>query len=183
MMQRTAAATTMTMATMATTTTTTRVTAPIAPATAAARIARCALAIAGFAIAGAALGCGGGQRADPAPAGGAQESPAQTSGGDATVPPDKIDEITHMLERKRSAMSRCLSMAVDNKELPRNAQGKVTLEIVISPAGTADQVKIVRATVQSKMLEDCVIGHVKEIAFPQIPVPFETSFTYGFEAM
>jgi outer membrane biosynthesis protein TonB len=88
-----------------------------------------------------------------------------------------------MLERKRSAMSRCLSMAVDNKELPRNAQGKVTVEIVISPSGTADQVKIVRATVQSKMLEDCVIGHIKEIAFPQLPAPFETSFTYGFEAM
>jgi len=129
-------------------------------------------------------GCGGGQRPDPAPAGGGQEAAAPASGGgEATVPPDKIDEITHMLERKRSAMSRCLSMAVDNKELPRNAQGKVTVEIVISPAGTADQVKIVRATVQSKMLEDCVIGHVKEIAFPQLPAPFETSFTYGFEAM
>jgi hypothetical protein len=140
-------------------------------------MATCALAMAG-------LGCGGGQRADPAPAGGGQEAPAPAAGGgDATVPPDKIDEITHMLERKRSAMSRCLSMAVYNKELPRNAQGKVTVEIVISPSGTADQVKIVRATVQSKMLEDCVIGHIKEIAFPQLPAPFETSFTYGFEAM
>jgi hypothetical protein len=136
-----------------------------------------------LALAGLGLGCGGGQRPDPAPAGGGQEAPAPAGGGDATVPPDKIDEITHMLERKRSAMSRCLSMAVDNKELPRNAQGKVTVEIVISPSGTADQVKIVRATVQSKMLEDCVIGHIKEIAFPQLPAPFETSFTYGFEAM
>ncbi|HEY6173586.1 MAG TPA: AgmX/PglI C-terminal domain-containing protein [Kofleriaceae bacterium] len=99
------------------------------------------------------------------------------------VPPEKIDEINRSLERKRPVMSRCLAIAVDNKELPRNAAGKVTVEIVISPSGTADSVKIVRATLESKMLSDCVISRVKEIPFPQLPRSFETSFTYGFEAM
>jgi hypothetical protein len=80
-------------------------------------------------------------------------------------------------------MSRCLAMAVDNKELPRNAAGKVTVEIVIAPSGAAESVKIVRATLESKMLSDCVISRVKEIPFPQLPRSFETSFTYGFEAM
>jgi len=50
-------------------------------------------------------------------------------------------------------------------------------------SGAADTVKIVRASLESKILDDCIIGHIKEIAFPQLPRPFETSYTYGFEAM
>jgi len=80
-------------------------------------------------------------------------------------------------------VSRCLAFAVDNKELPKNSKGKVTLEIVISPAGKADSVKVVNSTLESKSLTDCVIGHVKEIEFPQIPQPYETSYTYAFEAV
>jgi len=135
-----------------------------------------------------AVGCGGGQRAytTPPPAGGGevQAGPAG-QGGDAgdAVPPDKLDEINRQLSRKRAVMSRCLAIAVDNKELPKNARGKVTVEIVISPSGTADTVKVVRANLESKMLDDCIIGHIKEIAFPQLPRSFETSYTYGFEAM
>jgi hypothetical protein len=33
------------------------------------------------------------------------------------------------------------------------------------------------------MLDSCVIGKVKEIIFPEVPQPFPTSYTYGFEAM
>lgn len=135
------------------------------------------------------LGCGGGQRADTTPPGGggggeAQAGPAGQGGdGGGAVPSDQIDEINRQLSRKREVMSRCLSSAVDNKELPKNARGKVTVEIVISPSGTADSVKIVRANLESKVLDDCIIGHIKEIAFPQLPRSFETSYTYGFEAM
>ena len=133
-------------------------------------------------IAGLALGCGG-KHADTTPAGGGTErAEAPASSGDM-VPPEKIDEINRSLQRKRPVMSRCLAIAVDNKELPRNAAGKVTVEIVIAPSGTAESVKIVRATLESKMLSDCVVSRVKEIPFPQLPRSFETSFTYGFEAM
>jgi len=133
-------------------------------------------------IASLALGCGG-KHIDTTPAGGGTERAEAPAPGGDMVPPEKIDEINRSLERKRPVMSRCLAMAVDNKELPRNAAGKVTVEIVISPSGTADSVKIVRATLESKMLSDCVVSRVKEIPFPQLPRSFETSFTYGFEAM
>ena len=134
-------------------------------------------------IAGLALGCGGKQAATPGSGGdGTERAEAPASSGEM-VPPEKIDEIKRSLERKRSVMSRCLAIAVDNKELPRNAAGKVTVEIVIAPSGTAESVKIVRATLESKMLSDCVVSRVKEIPFPQLPRSFETSFTYGFEAM
>jgi len=135
-------------------------------------------------IAGVLAGCGGGKHADTTPPGGgtAGGEQAERQGGEQ-VPPEKMDEINRSLERKRPVMSRCLGIAVDNKELPKNSSGKVTLEIVISPNGKAEDVKIVRATLESKTLNECLINRVKEISFPELPKPYETSYTYGFEAM
>jgi len=142
-------------------------------------------------LAALALGCGGSPHADTTPSGtpaagdDAQAEPGGQTGqaGGEAVPPDKIDEINRQLSRKRAVMSRCLALAVDNKELPKNSRGKVTVEIVIAASGTAETVHIVRASVQSKMLDECIIGHIKEIAFPQLPRSLETSYTYAFEAM
>lgn len=134
------------------------------------------------AAASLALGCGGGQPAPSAPSGGAAEV-APPAAGDDIVPADKIDEIRKSLDRKRPVVARCLASAIDNQELPRSASGKITLDIVISPAGKAESVKVTRSTLVSKLLESCVIGRVQEIAFPELPRVFETSYTYGFEAM
>ena len=131
--------------------------------------------------------CGGKQKADTtAGEGGASAGGGGGAGGASSgdmVPPEKMDEVKRSLDRKRTIVSRCLAIAVDAKELPRNSAGKITLEIVISPSGRADAVKVVRTTLESKMLSDCVIHHVQEIQFPQLPKPYETSYTYGFEAM
>jgi hypothetical protein len=137
-----------------------------------------AIAAAGLAI-GLVTACGGTSSA-PAPA-----VPAAAPRPDRSsemVPPEKMDEINRNLARKRQVMSRCLSLAIDNKELPRNSKGKVTVELVIAPNGKADDVKIVRASVESAMLNDCVIARIKEIQFPELPRPYVTSYTYGFEA-
>ncbi|TMQ22108.1 MAG: AgmX/PglI C-terminal domain-containing protein [Deltaproteobacteria bacterium] len=136
-------------------------------------------------IAGLAVGCGGGKQADTTPTGGGAEAePVRGGGGGGgMVAPEKMDEVERSLDRKAVMISRCLSVAVDNKELPKNAQGKVTLEIVISPAGRAESVKIVRAQLDSKSLHDCIIRRVQEIQFPELPRKYETSHTYGFEAM
>jgi hypothetical protein len=125
--------------------------------------------------------CGGSQKAETTPGDGV------ASGGDAPsgemVAPETMDEINRSLARKRTVVSRCLAIAVDAKELPRNSAGKITLEIIISPNGKAETVHVVRATLESKMLSDCVIRHVQDIQFPTLPKPYETSYTYGFEAM
>lgn len=127
-------------------------------------------------------GCGG-KHADTTPSGAGGLGEAGATPDSAQVPPEKMDEISRMLERKRSVMSRCLAIAVDNKELPKSSRGKITVELVISPGGKADSVKVVKTTLQSSSLNECVIGHVKEIQFPELPKPYETSYTYGFEAM
>jgi len=132
-------------------------------------------------IASLVAGCGG-KHVDPAPAGGIANGGGHADQADQ-VPPEKMDEIIRNLERKRPIMSHCLAIAVDNKELPKSSAGKVTVELVIAPGGKADNVKIVRATLESKTLNECVINHIKEIQFPDLPKPYETSYTYGFEAM
>lgn len=129
--------------------------------------------------------CGGGKQA--------QTTPVDTSGDEQPVtpptnnpnmvPPEKMEEITRMLDRKQRIMARCLADAVDAKDLPKNSRGRITLEIVISPSGSPDKVAVIKSSLESKMLTDCVIGHVKSITFPELPKPYPTSYTYAFEAM
>jgi hypothetical protein len=115
--------------------------------------------------------------------GGDGEAPPPPPDNSASmVPPDKQDEIRRAFERKRETVSRCLAIAVDNKELPRNSKGRITLEIVIT-AGQASSIKVVKASLDSQTLHDCVIKKVKEIAFPSLNQAYETSFTYEFEAI
>ena len=133
-------------------------------------------------IASLLAGCGG-KHADTTPPGGTTGGEHAADRSSDQVPPEKMDEINRDLERKHSIVSHCLAIAVDNKELPRNSSGKVTVELVISPGGKADNVKVVRATLESKTLNECVVNHVKDIQFPNLPKPYETSYTYGFEAI
>jgi hypothetical protein len=93
-----------------------------------------------------------------------------------------MEEIQKVFQRKANAVSRCLSYAVDNKELPKNSRGKVTLEVTISPAGKADDIKILKATIDSKSLNECILGRVREIQFPNVLKPTPTTYTYAFEA-
>jgi hypothetical protein len=123
---------------------------------------------------------GGGKKQDTTP----EPDVAQPDQSDGNmVAPDTADEIQRLFDRKRPAVSRCLSMAIDSKELPKNSRGKVTLAVTISRAGRAEEVKVIKASLESKALEDCVIGKVQEIQFPEVPSPYPTTYTYAFEAM
>lgn len=141
-------------------------------------------------VAVAALAACGGKKASTIPdeTGDSDMEPAvdspsdDTSGSGTMVPPEKMEEITRMLERKQRIVSRCLADAVEREELPPSSRGKMTLEIVISPAGRAETVKVLRSVLQSKTLEECVINHVREIQFPTLPKTYPTSYTYAFEA-
>jgi len=141
-----------------------------------------------FLVAVLGAACGGSKKSEDTTTGGVTIDPNATS-GDTTdrsasmIPPEKMDEITRLLDRKRPAVSRCLTMVVDNQELPKGSRGKMTLDITISPNGKASSVKVIKSSLESKSLEDCVIGKVNEIEFPQIPSKYETTYAYAFEAI
>ena len=109
-------------------------------------------------------------------------------GGDTTdrsgnmIPSDKMDEVQQDLKRKQMIMSHCLATAMENKEVPKNAHGKIAVELVITPEGKATSVKLIHSDIDSKSVTDCVIRHVEEISFPQLPKSYETSFTYAMDA-
>ena len=127
-----------------------------------------------------ALGCGGQKpAASPPPRADIAEP---TDGASQMVSPDTADEIHRMFERKSTAVSRCLSFAIDNKELRKNAHGQVTLEVTITPAGKPGEIKVIKATIDSKSLTECVVARVREIQFPAVPIPYPTTYTYAFEA-
>jgi hypothetical protein len=128
--------------------------------------------------------CGGKKpvATNPDPDTGPVKDPNANVNDPTMVSADTMDEITRLFVRKGNAVSRCLSFAVDNKELPKNSHGKVTLGVTISRTGKADEVKVIKATLESKSLNECVVNRVKEIQFPQVPKPYETTYTYAFEA-
>ncbi len=133
-----------------------------------------------------AAACGGGKKSETTPVntepdGNDTSEPPDNS--QAMVTPDTMEEIQRMFQRKGNAVSRCLATVVDNKELPKNSRGKITLEVTIAPAGTVSNVKILKSALESKPLHDCVVERVKEIQFPRVPAPYPTTYTYAFEAM
>lgn len=125
--------------------------------------------------------CGGKSKSESTAA--ADSSPAAESSGGNVVGPETMDEIRRALDRKRNVVARCLAPAIDGGELPKNARGRITLGFVISPAGKASDLQVVKSSLTSKILTDCVMGHVRDIEFPQVPEPLPWSYTYGFEAV
>jgi hypothetical protein len=129
--------------------------------------------------------CGGGKKASTMPDEDTDdESGPITSGDDAStmVSPEATDEIRRMLDRKQRIISRCLADAVERGDAPANARGKMSLDIVISPAGKAETVRVIKSSFEAQGVQDCVIGHVREIQFPRLPKSYPTSYTYAFEA-
>ncbi|MDX2086710.1 MAG: AgmX/PglI C-terminal domain-containing protein [Kofleriaceae bacterium] len=138
-----------------------------------------------IAVVALASACGGGKKpaTTPMEGSGNEMNETQVAGGGEQVTPEQIEEITKLLDRRQRIVSRCLADAVDSKELPRNARGKVTVELTVSTSGKVSSVKIIKNTLESERISECVMGHVRDIQFPELPSEFPTSYTYAFEAM
>ncbi len=109
-----------------------------------------------------------------------QGDPTDRSGG--MIPPEKMDEVQTDLKRKQMIISHCLAEAVEAGNAKKNTHGKITVELVVSTSGKAENVKIVKSDIEAQSVQDCTKKHVEEIEFPQLPKQYETSFTYAMEA-
>jgi hypothetical protein len=129
------------------------------------------------------LGCGGGGASSGKDTTAAETRPIEDDGGEGVVSNETMDDIRRALDRKRNVVARCLTPAIEAEELPKNSRGRMTLGFVISPAGKAGEIEVVKTSLESKLLAACVIERVGEIEFPAVPKPLPWSYTYGFEAM
>lgn len=90
---------------------------------------------------------------------------------------DRIDEITRLCARKaNTAVVRCW-----NDEYMRTGkkfEAHVTLMIVVSPAGTAEQVRVVSSTARSRELEECLVQEARSWSYPEgkVSAPVNCSF-------
>ena len=130
--------------------------------------------------------CGGKQKQDTTPsAGDDPQEQEQTTAQDQSanmIPPEKMDEVTQALKRKGMIVSHCLAEAMENKEVPRGAHGKITFEIVMDTSGKPSSVKVTRTDIQAPSVIDCATKHVQDIQVSALPKPYETSFTFAMEA-
>ena len=127
-----------------------------------------------------AAACGGHKQADTTPTSTLPAGDDPTTYTGVMIPPEKMDEVSRDLKRKSMIMSQCLAEAVDAGHLKKPASGQVALEIVIGTGGKATNVKVNKSSFDDT-INQCVIGHVNDIAFPTMPKPYETSYTYPME--
>ncbi len=123
---------------------------------------------------------------------------SEESGGGATIDPNhstadstdrsheqtdpvKMDEVNQLLLRKNHIVSRCLSSAVEAGNAPKNARGKIVLSIKIGTNGKTTAVEVIKSSIESPEVQDCVKKKVADITFPQMRNPYETSYTYAME--
>lgn len=98
------------------------------------------------------------------------------------VPPEKLEQIQNELDRKRGVATRCLTDAVDAGEADKNARGKIVVEFLIQRSGKATNVEIVKSSIESQVLESCIVDLITKISFPDIPKDLDWSYTFAFEA-
>ena len=126
--------------------------------------------------------CGGNKQADTTPmSNSSDDRPVAQDQSGEMLSPEKMEEVQHDLDRKNMIVSRCLASAVEAGEAKKTAKGKVALEIVIDD-GKATSVKVIKSDFEAKSINDCVVGHVQTIEFPQMKHRYETSHTYAMEA-
>ncbi len=72
------------------------------------------------------VACGGHKPADTTPDTTATtgEATPPTDNGGNMIPPEKADEITQDLKRKNMIISRCLAIAMENKDVPHGTHGR-----------------------------------------------------------
>ncbi|HVK72319.1 MAG TPA: AgmX/PglI C-terminal domain-containing protein [Kofleriaceae bacterium] len=137
----------------------------------------------------AAAACGGKSKgpSEPSPdSGGGEvgEADDDAEAGDSSmVPPETMDEISSLLDRKRPAAARCLADAVLAGKAPKNARGRVNLAFVIGANGKAREIKIIESSIKNDTVEACVVEKVESIDFPSLPKDLEWSYAYAFESM
>jgi len=131
------------------------------------------------------VACGGkGKKEDTGPTdeSGMEGGEDTGEGGGDMVPPDKMDSIQRTLDHRRDAASRCLSTAASEGKVEKNAHGKITVGLKISPAGKAHDVTVQKTTIDSQDVLSCVVKVVEETEFETLPKELDWSYTFAFEA-
>jgi hypothetical protein len=112
-----------------------------------------------------------------------QSAPVEARGtGENAVPPEQMEEITQLLDRKRQDVAHCWT---DEAERTHNRDLTVDLmlRLTIGVGGRAKNVEIVKNNIHSKQFDQCVVTMIKNFDFPAIPNSVELTWPYSFKPL
>jgi hypothetical protein len=135
-----------------------------------------------FALLAALVACGGHKKQDTTPPPDPNDHPTHVDNGGNMIPPEKMDEVNQDLKRRNDLVSRCLANAMEAGEVKRGTHGHIAFEITVGTSGHATDVKVIKSDIDAKSVLDCATKHVQDTGFPELPKPYETSYTYAVEA-
>ena len=98
------------------------------------------------------------------------------------VPPEKLEEIELILERKQKDVAHCWTDEAERTH-NRNLVIDLMLKFTIEKEGRANDVQILKDSVSSKEFESCVLEMVKAFDFPAIPSSQEMTWQYKLKPL
>lgn len=112
----------------------------------------------------------------PRNASNAEESTPQA----ATLSADRADAIERLFARKTAELQSCWADEYDRNH-DRKLEGDVTVQLNISAAGKADEVKVLQSSIKNNSIESCVVRAVGGWTFPdgQTSVPYVRTVHLG----
>ncbi len=102
----------------------------------------------------------------------------ETMAQQQAIQPDRIDEIRRICMRKaNSAVPACWSREYERTH-NQKMTAQVTLQIVVAPGGTAQEVRVIAEKGGSKELDQCLVDEAKSWTYPEgtMPAPVECTF-------
>ena len=96
---------------------------------------------------------------------------------------DTYEEIVAVFERKRPSVARCFSDAVRDGRLDKNRKGTLSLTMVITTGGKAENVQVASDTLKSPEVESCVLAIIPNWSLPKPTERLDFSFSYEFAGL
>src|SRR5262249_24436713 len=110
-------------------------------------------------------------------------APIEAKGtGENAIPPEQMEEITQLLDRKRQDVAHCWTDEA-TRQKNRNLTIDLMVRLTVGTRGRAQKVEIVKNSVNSKEFDDCVVTMVKNFEFPAIPSSVELTWPYSFKPL
>lgn len=129
-------------------------------------------------------GCAKSARSTPPQANAATEpTPAPLAPDEELIPPEKLEAVNTLLERKRFGTSRCVQAAQDAGQLQPAESIKVSVSFFVGTAGKAHDAKITEGGGRAAALETCLVEFIEGLTFEALPRDVEFSQTYYFSGV
>jgi hypothetical protein len=96
------------------------------------------------------------------------EKPQPNNPDAPTVTAEQNDAIDALFRRKAPALQTCWQQEYERSQ-NRKVEGDISLQMVVSRAGKAQGIKIVKSTIGVPAIDQCVISEVGTWVFPEGP--------------